>query len=165
MSKVVIVTEPGDIIKYTFGDAYARNEGWLLQTETDGLDGTVKKVVTNTYLTEDQVAGEPFPGNAGAQIQPTFKNPLANRIRPVTTTTIVQDGDTYTHQIDSFDASAQPVQIERYNSIAGQQAIVESAAYDDSIYRTGCLASCSRSTTSRPVRRKRRTGMTLQTLR
>ncbi len=60
MSKVVIVTEPGDIIKYTFGDAYARNEGWLLQTETDGLDGTVKKVVTNTYLTEDQVAGSLF---------------------------------------------------------------------------------------------------------
>ncbi len=51
----------------------------------------------------------------------------------MTTTTIVQDGDTYTHQIDSFDAFAQPVQIERYNSIAGQQAIVESTAYNNDL--------------------------------
>jgi YD repeat-containing protein len=128
-SKVVVVTEPGDIIRYTFGTAYARNEGWLLQTETDALDGTVKKVVTNTYLTEDQVDAQPFAGNAGAQVQPSFKNPMTNRIRPVTMTTTVQDGDTYTHQIEAFDVFAQPELVKRYNSIAGQPSIEERTTY------------------------------------
>ncbi len=133
MSKVVTVTEPGDIIKYTFGEAYAQNEGWLLQTETDGLDGTVKSVVTNTYLTESQIGSEPFPSNAGEQIQPTFKNPLGNRIQPVTSTATVQDSsDTYTHQIDSFDTFARPVQVEQINNIANQQTLIEKTSrYDD----------------------------------
>lgn len=125
----VTVTGPGDITKYTFGSAYARNEGWLLQTETDALDGTVKKVVTNTYLTEDQVDAQPFPGNAGQQVQPSFKNPMVNRIRPVTMTTTVQDGDTYTRQIEAFDVFAQPTQVKRYNSIAGQPSIEERTTY------------------------------------
>lgn len=129
VSKVVTVVEPGDILKYTFGIQYARNEGWLLQTETDALDGTVKKVVTNTYLTEDQVAPAPFPDNVGQSVQPAFKNPLVNRIRPVTKTTTEQDGDTYTHQIEAFDAFAQSVQVKRYNSIAGQQTSEERTTY------------------------------------
>jgi len=128
-TKTVVVTEPGDIIKYTFGTAYARNEGWLLQTETDALDGTVKKVVTNTYLTEDQVAAQPFSGNAGQQVQLTFKNPMTNRIRPVVATTTVQDGDTYTHQVEAFDVFAHPSQTKRYNSIAGQPSIEERVTY------------------------------------
>jgi YD repeat-containing protein len=128
-SKTVVVTEPGDIVKYTFGAAYAHNEGWLLSTETDALDGTVKKVVTNTYLTEDQVDAQPFAGNAGAQVQPAFKNPLVNRIRPVVMTTTVQDGDTYTHQVEAFDVFAHPSQTKRYNSIGGQSAIEERITY------------------------------------
>jgi YD repeat-containing protein len=128
-SKTVVVTEPGDIIKYTFGTAYARNEGWLLATETDALDGTVKKIVTNTYLSEDQVDAQPFAGNAGAQVQPSFKNPLTNRIRPVTMTMTVQDGDTYTNQIEAFDVFAHPSQTKRFNSIAGQPSIEERTTY------------------------------------
>lgn len=127
--KTVVVTEPGDIVKYTFGTAYARNEGRLLQTETDALDGTVKKVVTNTYLAENQVDGQPFPGNAGQQVQPSFKNPMVNRIRPITMTTTLQDGDTYTHQIETFDAFAHPSQTKRYNSIPGQPFIEERTTY------------------------------------
>ncbi|WP_109124704.1 hypothetical protein [Dyella sp. C11] len=129
ISKTVTVTEPGDIIKYTFGTAYARNEGWLLSTETDALDGTVKKVVTNTYLTEDQVSAQLFAGNAGTQVQPSFKNPMVNRIRPVTMTTTVQDGDTYTNQTEAFDVFAHPSQTLRFNSIAGQSSIEERTTY------------------------------------
>ena len=132
-SKIVTVTEPGDVIKYTFGSSYANNEGRLLQTQTTSLTGQVAKTVTNTYLPDDQIASQPFPDNAGRSLLPISKNPMVARLRPVVTTTTVQDGDTYTHQTEAFDAFAQPTQVKRFNSIAGQQAIEEQTIYDNDL--------------------------------
>lgn len=132
-SKVVTVTEPGDIIKYTFGTSYANDEGRLLQTETDSLTGQFAKAVTNTYLADDQIANEPFPDNAGRSVLPIYKNPMVARLRPVIMTTTTQDGDTYTHQTEAFDAFAQPTQTKRFNNIAGQQAIEEQTIYDNDL--------------------------------
>lgn len=128
-SATLTVTEPGDVVKYTFGISYANNEGRLLQTETESLSGQVLKTVTNTYLAESQVANEPFPPNVGQSLLPHWKNPMVGRIRPDTTTTTVQDGDTYTHQAEAFDAFAQPTKAKRFNNIAGQAAIEEQTDY------------------------------------
>ncbi len=128
-SKVVTVTGPGDITRYTFGSSYARNEGRLLKTEVDSLTGTVMKTITNTYLADSQIASQPFPDNAGISLLPTPKNPMVARIRPVITTTTVQDGDTYTRQTEAFDAFAQPTKAKRFNNIAGQAAIEEQTDY------------------------------------
>jgi YD repeat-containing protein len=128
-SKVVTVTGPGDITRYTFGSSYARNEGRLLKTEVDSLSGAVMKTTTNTYLADSQIASQPFPDNAGISLLPTPKNPMVARIRPVIATTTVQDGDTYTHQTEAFDAFAQPTKAKRFNNIAGQAAIEEQTSY------------------------------------
>lgn len=129
VSKVVTVKGPGDIVKYTFGVQYARNEGLLLQTETDSLSGSVKKTETYTYLSEGQVAAQNFPDNAGRPVQRLYKNPMIGRLRPLVATTIVQDGDTYTRQIRAFDVFVHPTQVKRFNNIAGQQAIEERTTY------------------------------------
>ncbi|OOG50934.1 hypothetical protein B0E50_01715 [Rhodanobacter sp. C01] len=127
------VTEPGDIVKYTFGDSYANNEGWLLQTETDSLSGQVQKVVTNTYLTEDQVANQAFPPNVGQSVLGNYKNPMVGRLRPVVSTVTVQDGDTYTHQNVAFDVFARPNQVNKYNNVAGQVALEDQTTYYDDL--------------------------------
>lgn len=129
VSKVVTVKGPGDIVKYTFGVQYARNEGRLLQTETASLSGSVRKTETYTYLSEDQVASQAFPDNAGRPVQRLYKNPMIGRLRPLVATTIVQDGDTYTRQISAFDVFVHPTQVKRFNNIAGQQALEERTTY------------------------------------
>lgn len=128
-SKVVTVSGPTDIVKYTFGTKYADSEGRLLQTETDSLSGQALRTVTNTYLTEAQVGSQTFPPNAGQSLLPTWINPTVGRIRPTVSTVTVQDGDSYTRETTAFDAFAQPTQVTRSNAIAGQQSIQELTTY------------------------------------
>ena len=128
-SKVVTVAGPTDIVKYTFGTKYADNEGRLLQTETDSPSGQVLKTITNTYLAETQVGSQVFPSNAGQSLLSNWINPTVGRIRPVASTVIVQDGDSYTRQAAAFDAFARPVQVIRSSAIAGQQSIQEQTTY------------------------------------
>ncbi|OOG64722.1 hypothetical protein B0E46_04730 [Rhodanobacter sp. B04] len=137
--KVVTVASPGDITKYSFGINYGVDEGRLLQTETDSLSGQVVKTVTNTYLADSQIASQAFPDNVGLSAQPIYKNPLVGRIRPVVTTTTVQDGDTYTRQTNAFDVFAQATDVVRSNNIAGQASIEEQTSYlnDTSLWVLG----------------------------
>lgn len=135
VSKVVTVTSPGDISKYTFGVEYARNEGRLLQTETDALDGTTFRTVSNTYLDDSQIGAQAFPDNAGISVQSIAKNPMVGRIRPVVTIATVQDNNTYTRQNQAFDAFANPTLVTRSNDIAGQTPITEQTTYFNDLSR------------------------------
>ncbi|MEY2159389.1 MULTISPECIES: hypothetical protein [unclassified Rhodanobacter] len=130
LGRTVTVTGPDDITKLTFGVQYARNEGRLLQTESDTPSGTVMKTVSNTYVGDDEIASQLFPDNAGQSILPTYKNPMVGRIRPTRSTTTVQDGgDTYTLLTEAFDAFAQPTVTKRSNTIPGQSSVEEQVSY------------------------------------
>jgi len=128
-SKVVTVTDPSEVTKYTFGTSYGLNEGRLLSTEVDSLSGTMKKTVTTTYLDDGSVASEPFPDNVGVSIQPVYKNPMVGRQRPEVMTTTVQDSTTYNRQTTAFNAFAQPTQVTRGSTTAGQTSIQEQTTY------------------------------------
>jgi YD repeat-containing protein len=130
-TKVVTVTEPGDVAHYTFGVSYGLDEGRMLQEETDSLSGQVVKTVTHTYLDDSQIANEPFPDNVGQSVQALYKNPMVGRLRPEISTVSVQDGDTYTHQNVAFDVFARPTQVNKYNGIPGQTALEEQTTYYD----------------------------------
>ena len=132
-TKVVTVTEPGDVARYTFGVSYGLDEGRMLQEETDSLSGQVMKTVTHTYLDDSQIANEPFPDNVGQSVQALYKNPMVGRLRPEISTVSVQDGDTYTHQNVAFDVFARPTQVNKYNGISGQTALEEQTTYYDNL--------------------------------
>lgn len=127
--RVVTVTDPSGVTKYSFGVNYGVDEGRLFQTEIDTLGGTAVKVSANAYFSESDIPNQPFPGSVGKMVQPNFKHPMGNRIRPVVATATVQAGDTYTRLNLAFDAFAQPTQVKRYSNIAGQAAVTEQTTY------------------------------------
>ncbi|WP_080367244.1 RHS repeat domain-containing protein [Burkholderia pseudomallei] len=115
--KVLVVTGPTDIVKYTFGIQYAVNEGRLLSTEYDGLDGTPLKTVTQTYLNDGAIGSQAFPDNVGVSQLPIHKNPMVGRLRPVVSTVISQDGVNFSRTHSSFDAFMEPTSITRASSL------------------------------------------------
>lgn len=131
--KTVIVSSPTNITRYTFGINYGVDEGRLYSTETDTPDGAVARIVTNTFVADDQVASQPFPEHVGQSVGPIWKNPLVARLRPEVTTALAQEGDTYTHQTEAFDVFARPTKVKRFNSIAGQISIEEQTTYWDDL--------------------------------
>ena len=102
-SKTIFVTGPTSITAYTFGTQYARNEGQLLQKQIEDLSGNVLQTTTYAYVSDAQATSEPFADIAGHDPQFNFVNPMGNRNRPVTQTTITQDGTTFTTTVNSFD--------------------------------------------------------------
>ncbi|MDE2157044.1 MAG: hypothetical protein KGJ32_14330, partial [Xanthomonadaceae bacterium] len=133
LSKVVVVTSPTTITKYTFGVQYARNEGQLLSTEVDDLSGNPLKTTSNIVMSTGDAANATFPGIAGQSELPNYSSPLSNQVLPVTQTTTAQDGDTYTLQNEAFDAFARTTRAKRFNNIAGQSSIEEQTAYLDDL--------------------------------
>lgn len=129
--KIVTVTDPTEITKYSFGVNYGVDEGRLLATEVDTLGGTVMKTVTSTYLSDSTISSQAFPSNAGQSVQSIAKNPMVGRLRPETAVVTVQvpEGDTYTRQTNGFDVFAHPTDVVRSNSIAGQTPIEEKTTY------------------------------------
>jgi len=127
--KVVTVTDPSEITKYSYGVNYGVDEGRLLGTEIDALDGTVMKTVTNTYLPDGSISTQAFPSNAGHSVQSIAKNPMVGRLRPEVTSVTTQGSDSYTRQTNAFDVFAHPADVVRSNNIAGQASIEESTTY------------------------------------
>ncbi len=119
LSKQVVVTSPTEVTKYTFGVQYARNEGRLMGTEVDGLDGTPLRTTTNTYVADSEVgsAGLPFPNYVGTNLSSAYKNPMAAWLRPQRQSAIVQDGVTFINQTNAWDVFARPTSVTRSSSL------------------------------------------------
>jgi YD repeat-containing protein len=105
-SKVVTVTGPISISKYTYGVEFARNEGQLLAKEVADLSGNVLESTAYTYVSDAQAPNEPFPDIAGMDQRGGSIDAMGNRNRPVVTTQIMQDGVMFTTAVSSFDALA-----------------------------------------------------------
>ncbi|MES2403694.1 MAG: RHS repeat-associated core domain-containing protein [Pseudomonadota bacterium] len=104
--KTTTVTNPdGTEQRYRFGMVYQLNDGWLLQTDTLRTDGTAIRTQASTYLSEAAAGSQPFYAQYG-HVLGGVADPITARIRPITQTTITQDGATFTTSVNSFDAFA-----------------------------------------------------------
>lgn len=127
-SKTVKVTQPdGSKLVYRFGAVFAVNDGRLLGMDTFAADGTKLRSEMHEYLTTADVAGQPFPATYGFLIG--ADDPVEGQIRPEKSVVITENGDTFTSRVEAFNEWAQPTQVRRFSSLAGQQAIVETTAY------------------------------------
>ncbi len=151
----VAVRGPDQTTRYTFGVQYARNEGQLLATEIEGLDGSIYQSTSNTFMSDVQAQSAPFANIAGTSLLPNYVNPMGNRQRPVVRTDIVQSGDTFTHLTEAFNAFVQPTQIKRFSSIAGQPSSEEAFTYlnDLSHWMLGVETQVDNLTTGETVRK------------
>ncbi|UPG87603.1 hypothetical protein L2Y94_09700 [Luteibacter aegosomatis] len=119
--------------RYTFSNRFDASESLLLQSDFFSADDTsaVVRTEASQYALPNADGSSPWPWPATlgrSQILAVNADQMG-RLTPVTTRTIVQDGDTYTWTAQSFDAFANPVQVRRGNTIAGQSPFVESTSY------------------------------------
>lgn len=127
-SKTVEVTQPdGSKLAYRFGVVFAFNDGKLLGTDTFAADGTKLRSEAREYLNTADVAAQPFSGTYGFLIG--GDDPAAGQIRPQKSVVLAENGDTFTSRVEGFNEWAQPTQVRRFSSLAGQQATVESTSY------------------------------------
>ena len=102
--------------KFTFGNSYAYNEGKLLHSEK-GRGTIIQSTETNSYELAKQ--GLPFPTPFAASPQRGLISTFSSEyIRPLKTTTIVQDGVSFNSVVDGFDSFARPTSITKFSALA-----------------------------------------------
>lgn len=123
------------IVKYTFGKAYQLNEGQLLKQETKNAAGSILSTVDNSYVTETEADNVAFPSYAG--IDPRIflsfgqDNWSSAGIRPVKTTTIIQDGVTFSNVVNNFDSFVSPTSVTKSSSLGDSRT--DTTAYEHNL--------------------------------
>jgi hypothetical protein len=122
------VDPDGRDTRYTFSNRFDVSEGVLQRIDYfAGAYGTaVMRSELNAYANP---TGGPWPSQVGYNLETNVNNAQLTEIYPVNQRTISQDGDNYTWQALAFNAYAQPTDVKRYNTIAGQSAIEEATTY------------------------------------
>lgn len=130
--KITRIWQPdGSIIDRVFGIRYGINDGKLLEMRTVAADGTVLRSETTTYVSNDEAPTMPFPDIFGTSYYGP-DDPMAVRLRPTKQTTIQQDGATFQHTVNAFDALARPTQVTKASSLDyGRYRRVEETRYHD----------------------------------
>lgn len=129
-SKTVTVTGPDEVTRHTFGTKYAENEGRLLQRTTGPNAATTLRTETLDYQAWSSALAYPY--NVGAS--PMFRNDgMAGRNIPQKSSTLLQDGSTFSWSVASadFDAFVRPTRITR----SGNATRVERTEYHDDTAR------------------------------
>lgn len=135
-SKVVTVTGPTSITKYTYGVEFARNEGRLLGKEVTDPSGNVQESTAYSYVSDAQAPNEPFPDIAGWDQRGGSIDAMGNRNRPVTTTQITEDGVIFTTAVSGFDVLARATGTTESSSL-GSRTTATSYADDPSLWVLG----------------------------
>jgi YD repeat-containing protein len=131
--KFVTVTEPGGRqLVHRFGKDADLNEGRLLVLEIK-KDNIVHKTVANNYVTEEEIPAQPFPDTAGSNFVSLGDQFTAGALRPIrsTVTTLNQQGVSFTHLTNSFDAQARALSVTKSSTLAGNPSRTEVTAYHD----------------------------------
>jgi RHS repeat-associated protein len=139
--KVVTVTSPDlSATAHTFGIAYAKNEGRLLQEAVLAPNASVLRTTSYTYLPDAQVGTQAFADIYGTSQIPNF-DPISSRIRPITLRAIAQDGATFSASNSSFDAFARPLQVVKSSTLGYSRTEVTAYHDDRDIWVLGQVAS------------------------
>lgn len=116
-AKYVTETEStGRVKRYTFGTGLDRNEGRLLAEEVLSA-GVVVRRTAHTFITDAEVASQPFTSAIGTNLQ--MWQPLSTLVRPVRETVITQQGVTFESYVNNFDTHARPTSVRQRSRDAG----------------------------------------------
>jgi hypothetical protein len=114
-SKTVTVTNPdGSYLRDTFGIMYGLNEGKLLKEERGQGSAAALSTTVTDYVETAEVAAQRFPDEVGSSRNLVYS--FSNRLRPVTQTSIFQQGMAFrstiakTGDVYEFDAFGRPLQ-------------------------------------------------------
>ncbi|MCF7223231.1 RHS repeat domain-containing protein [Marilutibacter chinensis] len=129
VEKTVVVTNPDNTkTRYRYGFLYAANEGKLLGSSVLDAQGGVLRSETTTYMSDAEAANQSFAPRYG--IGYDGSDPSVNKVRPVVSSTVVQDGVTFSLINNSFDTYARPLSVSRSNTQGNSRTDV-SAYHDD----------------------------------
>lgn len=117
----------GVVTRYVFGNDYWTNVGQLLGVHVGTALATSRSTVT-THVAS--AAGQPFPDQAG--LDPNWRNNrfTTEKIRPVASTVIQQDGRSFNSSVVSFDAIARPTVVRKWSE--GSQKY-EATTYENNL--------------------------------
>jgi RHS repeat-associated protein len=135
--KTVTVTQPdGTQVINSFGKDYGLNEGQLAKVQVV-KGGTTYRTTTNTYIAESDVAAQPFPDKMGTSVMQYPDQWGSAAVRPLVSTTLVQDGVTFSTNNGSFDQFAKPTSVTRSSSgnAGGDSSRIESMTYKNDLDR------------------------------
>ena len=123
-----VINPDGKATRYTFSNRFDASESQLLRTDyySGAVGSSILRSEVNVYA--PPTTG-PWPSNFGTTFQNALNAGQTEQLSPLNKRTILQDGDTYTWQAESFDAYAQVTKTKRYNSISGQTPMEESTTY------------------------------------
>lgn len=123
------VTEPdGHVRRYRFGNNYQTNAGQLLE-ESIEAGGVVARRTVSSYV--QTASGQPFPDGFGLDPQRYTNHFVTEKVRPVRSTAIVQDGTTFTSYIQTYDAFARPLRVTQSSSLPTSKT--EDTTYHDNL--------------------------------
>lgn len=109
------------VTRFTFSNAADESEGRLVSLDTDRhADGSASRRIHFDYAAAN--AG-PYPASLGAAAGSRVNQAALASLAPLAKQMLVQDGDSYTTEWKAFNAFAQPTQVRRGNSIAGQPTL------------------------------------------
>lgn len=124
--KRVTITQPnGDTLTNVFGKGHGLDEGVLLSTETR-RGPVLASRVDFTHVSAAEAESLPFPALVGVSAT-EFSDPFSSAaLRPLKSSTRLEDGTTYVTAVNVFDAFARPVNVARSNSTgAGKTDVIE----------------------------------------
>ena len=126
---VSTVVEPDGTRRHNvFGIKVDENEGQLLQVAVRASDGQIVQVSSNSYVTAAEAPSQPFPDSHG--LISAADAAFASQIRPLKSTTLSQDGDTFSTQVTQFDVFARALAESESNSL-GYSRTLRTAFHDD----------------------------------
>ena len=131
-TSVAIVTGPsGQWTRYTHGNSYRYNEGKLLKVERGTEPSAISQ--TQTYGYELATSGQPFPTPIASSLQLRGDGFTSEYLRPQKTSSILQDGVTYSSTVNAFDQFARSTSVTRSSNISYGYARTDATVYHDNL--------------------------------
>ena len=116
--------------EHEYGILYDINEGQLLKRRVGSSPSNVLQTTTNTYVSNAEVAGKPFPDLVG-QNPLLFADQLANRMRPLKSRVINQQGVNFSRTTTTFDEFGNSLS----DSVSGTASRTEATEYQHDLAR------------------------------
>ncbi|MEN5118216.1 hypothetical protein ABE488_12930 [Luteimonas sp. TWI662] len=128
------MTQPdGAKQEHIFGIRYGDNSGRLLGMRVKTAADEVLRSEINTYMTNVEATSAPFPSMYGSSAAVDDESTLY--IRPIKRTAIVQQGVTFSRDVESFDYFARALRAKLSSSLPGSPARKEETYYSDNTKR------------------------------
>jgi len=115
-SYVDIRDPAGNRTRQTYSTRWGMTEGRVLRTEQYQGESTLLRTTTMTYASPGQ---GPWPARVGiSRLGPKSNRDKLERLAPVLTTTIVQQGRAFSSSVQAFDIFGRPTQVKRSSAPA-----------------------------------------------